>query len=171
MDDKPIMRNPEPDEGKRGEEGYLGYLLRQAAGTVRLAMERALDDLGVTPPQFLVMTMINAYPGSSGADIARLTLLTPQTISLIVSNLEKAGRLTREASATHGRVQEMALTEDGYALLLRCRERTQFVNARLRSRLRQDEESVVRRWLVDMATRDLSVDSPIAEIRATVKAE
>jgi len=162
MDDKTDVRIPEPGEGKRGEEGYLGYLLRQAAGTVRLAMERALDDLGVTPPQFLVMTMINAYPGSSGADVARLTLLTPQTISLIVSNLEKAGRLTREASATHGRVQHMALTETGYALLMKCRERTQVVNARLGARLTPEEDAVVRRWLVDMATRDLSVDAPIA---------
>ena len=134
-------------------------------------MERALDDLGVTPPQFLVMTMINAYPGSSGADVARLTLLTPQTISLIVSNLEKAGRLTREASATHGRVQHMVLTETGYAMLMKCRERTQVVNARLGARLTPEEDAVVRRWLVDMATRDLSLDSPIGETGSTKRVE
>jgi len=56
---------PAPGEGKRGEQGYLGYLLRQAHAAVRLTMERTLADLGVTPPQFAVLTMLNAYPGLS----------------------------------------------------------------------------------------------------------
>ena len=36
-------RRPQPGEGKRGEEGYLGYLLRQAAGANRNRMEHALS--------------------------------------------------------------------------------------------------------------------------------
>lgn len=59
-------RVPAPGEGKRGEQGYLGYLLRQAHAAVRLTMERTLADLGVTSPQFAVLTMLNAYPGLSG---------------------------------------------------------------------------------------------------------
>jgi len=51
---------PAPGEGKRGEQGYLGYLLRQAHAAVRLTMERTLADLGVTSPQFAVLTMLNA---------------------------------------------------------------------------------------------------------------
>jgi hypothetical protein len=31
---------PQPGEGKRGEQGYLGYLLRQASVAVRTRMER-----------------------------------------------------------------------------------------------------------------------------------
>jgi hypothetical protein len=73
------VRVPAPGEGKRGEQGYLGYLLRQAHAAVRLKMERTLADLGVTSPQFAVLTMLNAYPGLSGADVARLTFLTPST--------------------------------------------------------------------------------------------
>jgi hypothetical protein len=48
---------PRPGEGKRGTEGYIAYLLRQAAGAARLATERALADLGATPPQFMVLTV------------------------------------------------------------------------------------------------------------------
>ena len=65
---------PAPGEGKRGEMGYLGYLLRQAAAAYRLKMERALADLDVTPPQFAVLTMLAAYPGHSNADLARVSL-------------------------------------------------------------------------------------------------
>jgi DNA-binding MarR family transcriptional regulator len=143
---------PNPGEGKRGEQGHLGYLLRQASAANRLAIERALADLEVTQPQFLVMTMVNAYPGASGADIARLTMLTPQTISVIVTNLERSGRLRRVTSAFNGRVQEMELTDEGRRLLALSRERTQSIEARLLAGLSADEERLIRRWLVEVAT-------------------
>ena len=158
MDDKMPAGIPEAGEGKRGEAGYLGYLLRQASAAVRLATERALEDLGVTMPQFLVMTMVNAYPGSSSADVARLAMLTPQTISYIVANLEKTGRLRREVSPTHGRIQIMELTEEGKALLGQCRERTQAIEARLSASLGPDLDGPVRRWLAAVATLDLTVE-------------
>lgn len=156
MSDNAQIHIPAPGEGKRGEEGHLGYLVRQAHSAVRLAVERALEDLEVTHPQFLVMAMVNAYQGSSAADIARLAVLTPQTISLIVANLEKAGRLKREHSATHGRIQHMALTGEGKALLARCRERTQQIEERLVANLDPEQERIIRRWLVDIATRPLN---------------
>lgn len=158
-DNYPSGGIPKPGEGKRGETGYLGYLLRQASGAVRLATGRALEDLDLTLPQFLVMTMVNAYPGSSSADVARLAVLTPQTISPIVANLEKAGRLRRAISPDHGRVQRMELTDEGRALLARCRERTQILDARLSASIPDDLEPAIRRWLVDVATIDLTVDS------------
>ena len=122
---------------------------------MRQAVERSLADLEVTQPQFLVMTMVHAYPGSSSADVARLAMLTPQTISLIVANLEKAGRLTRTQSPEHGRVQVMALTDGGAALLARCRERTHALEARLSASIPPGLEPAVRRWLVDVATMEL----------------
>ena len=36
----PSVRPPPPGGGKRGEDGYLGYLLRQAQGAARLRLER-----------------------------------------------------------------------------------------------------------------------------------
>ncbi|KUM28851.1 MarR family transcriptional regulator [Mesorhizobium loti] len=145
---------PAPGEGKRGEEGYLGYLLRQAAGAYRLRVERTLDDFGVTQAQFATLTMLSAYPGISNADLARLTVLTPQTVSVIVGNLEKAGSLVRKPHAVHGRIQHLDLTDSGQALLKKCRERVQKLEGDLTARLSPDEERAVRRWLVGVATAD-----------------
>ncbi|WP_420995677.1 MarR family winged helix-turn-helix transcriptional regulator [Cupriavidus sp. 30B13] len=142
---------PRAGEGKRGEAGYLGYLLRQAGAANRLRMERALSDLGVTSPQFVVLTMLGAYPGLSNADLARLALLTPQTVSVIVANLEKAGSIRRQPHPVHGRIQNIALTPAGEALLATCRERALRNEARLRAGLSADEEQVVRRWLAGLA--------------------
>jgi DNA-binding MarR family transcriptional regulator len=138
---------PRPGEGKRGPEGHLGYLVRQASVAVRAAMEKALADIEITPPQFSVLTMIVSYPGASGADLARLTFLTPQTINVIVGNLEKAGAIKKSADAAHGRILRLNATAKGQALLKRCRARVMEVEDRLVGLAGRDEDRVVRRWL------------------------
>jgi DNA-binding MarR family transcriptional regulator len=147
--DQPAV--PRPGEGKRGPEGHLGYLVRQANSAVRAAMEKVLADLDATPPQFTVLTMIASYPGLSGADLARLTFLTPQTINVIVGNLEKAGAVEKSAHASHGRILQLSATAKGQSLLKRCRARVMEVEDKIGGLVGRDEERVVRRWLSAVA--------------------
>ncbi|MGY4288705.1 DNA-binding MarR family transcriptional regulator [Bradyrhizobium sp. LM2.7] len=144
-------RVPGPGEGKRGEQGYLGYLLRQAHAAVRLKMERTLADLGVTSPQFAVLTMLNAYPGLSGADVARLTFLTPQTVGVIIRNLERDGAILMTPHPVHGRIQQWTLTPRGARLLKACRERVLELEKRLAKGLDGKAEITIRRWLAGIA--------------------
>lgn len=145
---------PEPGEGKRGEAGYLGYLLRQAAAAYRHRAERALADFGVTPPQFAVMTMLKAYPGCSNADIARLALLTPQTVSVIVANLERAGAIVRRPHEIHGRILQIELSASGLRLLELSRKRIHALEHELAGNLTEAEETAIRRWLVRIAKNE-----------------
>lgn len=145
------VRPPVPGHGKRGEDGYLGYLLRQAQAATRLNMERALADLGVTAPQFVVLTMLKAYPGLSGADLARVALLTPQTVGVIIRNLERAGSIRKTAHPVHGRVLMWTLTPHGLALLGQCRQRVLALERRLTKGLTAGAEATVRRWLARIA--------------------
>ncbi len=153
MSRKLQMHIPRPGEGKRGPDGYLGYLVRQANVAVRGAMERALAEIGVTTPQFSVLTMVVAYPGLSGADLARLTFLTPQTINVIVGNLQKAGAIAKTAHAEHGRILRLNATPKGHALLRKCRARVDLVEKQIGGLLSREEEPVVRRWLSAVAQK------------------
>ncbi|RBP09070.1 DNA-binding MarR family transcriptional regulator [Roseiarcus fermentans] len=146
-------RVPAPGEGKRGVEGRLGYLLRQANVAFRTRLERALSDTGVTHPQFAVLTMIAAYPGCSGADLARLSLLTPQTVTVIVANLKRDGHLESSPHPVHGRIQRLSLTSQGKTVLGRCKARVQTLEKELAASLSPNEEAIVRRWLVDVAMK------------------
>jgi DNA-binding MarR family transcriptional regulator len=151
---KSRLRNtgiPEVGEGKRGEDGYIGYLLRQAHSAHRIRMERCLQDMGLTLPQFSVMTMLTAYPGASGAELARLSLLTPQTMSVIVANLERAGMVVRRPHEQHGRIQVVEITDAGQSLLARCKPAVQAAEASLLADVNAADEAAVRRWLVQVA--------------------
>jgi DNA-binding MarR family transcriptional regulator len=153
----PAVRPPAPGSGKRGAEGHIAYLLRQAQAATRLTMERALADLGVTPPQFAVLTMLNAYPGLSGADVARVALLTPQTVGVIIGNLERDGAIRKTPHPVHGRVLQWTLTRRGANLLDQCRRRVGAVERRLVAGLGAKAEVTIRRWLSRIAT-DLHED-------------
>ena len=144
--------HPPPGEGKRGERGYLAYLLRQAQAATRLAMERALADLGVTPPQFIVLTMLKAYPGLSGADVARVALLTPQTVGVIIANLERDGAIRKTPHPVHGRVLQWTMTRPGERLLEKCRRHARALERRLTAGLGAKTQTIVRRWLSKIAT-------------------
>ncbi|MHB1586094.1 MAG: MarR family winged helix-turn-helix transcriptional regulator [Acidiferrobacteraceae bacterium] len=142
---------PAVGEGKRGEQGHIGYLLRQAHTAHRLRMERALADVGVTLPQFSVLTMLVAYPGASSADLARLSLLTPQTMSVIVANLERSGSISRRPHAVHRRIRTIEVTEAGRQLLAKCRSRAKATEDKLLAGVSRADQAAVRRWLVKVA--------------------
>src|SRR5215510_12731696 len=148
----PIIHPPPPGQGKRGEQGYLAYLLRQAQAATRLSMERSLASLGVTPPQFVVLTMLRAYPGLSGADLARVALLTPQTVGVIIRNLERDGAITKTPHPLHGRALQWTLTRRGRRLLENCRRHALALERRLAARLNAKSQAMVRRWLSKIAT-------------------
>jgi DNA-binding MarR family transcriptional regulator len=137
-----------------GENGDLAALLRQAAGAHRLVEERLLADLGVTPPQLAAMTLIGANPGLLAADLARKAKLTPQTVSLIIANLRRAGLAGEEEGAvpSASRARPLALTPQGETILRMGRERVEAASARLVEGMRPKRERALRRWLAGVAS-------------------
>jgi DNA-binding MarR family transcriptional regulator len=142
---------PPPGQGKRGESGYLGYLLRQAQAASRLSLERALAGLGATPPQFVVLTMLKAYPGLSGAELARVAILTPQTVSVIIGNLERDGAIRKTPHPVHGRMLQWTLTARGLALLQNCRRHAIALERKLAAGMTAGELRTIRRWMSKIA--------------------
>ncbi|MBB4197069.1 hypothetical protein CCR94_07670 [Rhodoblastus sphagnicola] len=136
-----------------GENGDLATLLRQAAAAQRLVEERLLADLGVTPPQLAVLQLLGAHPGLLAADIARRIKLTPQTVSLIIANLRRAGLAREEEGAvsTVSRARPLTLTGQGETILRSGRERVEAASARLAEGMRPKRERALRRWLAGVA--------------------
>lgn len=138
-------------EGKRGKDGHLAYLLRQANVAVRAHLERELAAFGITQAQFAVLTMVAAYPGLSNADLARLSLLTPQTLSVTVANLRRDGLVVSRPHPVHGRIKTLELSTSGRAALSRCKSRVDAIERSLARDLSPTDERAVRKWLAAVA--------------------
>lgn len=136
-----------------GENGDIAGLLRQAASAQRLAEERLLADLGVTPPQLSALTLIGGAPGLLAADLARRARLTPQTVSLIIANLRRAGLVREEegGNPSASRARPLVLTAEGEKILRIGRERAEAAGARLVEGMRPKREKALRRWLAAIA--------------------
>ena len=78
-------------------------------------------------------------------------MLTPQTVSVIINNLERAGLVRRQPHPVHGRIQRIEASESGRRLLKQCRAKVNKVEQALMKGLGAEEEKVVRRWLVAIA--------------------
>ena len=101
--------------------------------------------------------MLRAYPGLSGADLARVALLTPQTVGVIIRNLERSGAIRMTPHPVHGRVLQWTLTRRGGTLLAKCRRHAQSLERRLMAGLGAKAQATIRRWLSRIAA-DLQQD-------------
>jgi hypothetical protein len=61
-------------------ESRVGYQLKRAEHALRLEMDGALRDMGLTTPQYAALSVLGDEPGLSGAELARRCFVTPQTI-------------------------------------------------------------------------------------------
>jgi DNA-binding MarR family transcriptional regulator len=98
----------------------VGYLVKQLQHALRARMDDDLERLGLTTAQYALLSAIEAFPGSSGADLARRCFITPQSVNGLMGALEREGLIARTASATHGRILETVLTAAGQARLARA---------------------------------------------------
>lgn len=132
----------------------VGFLLRQAAAAHRMRVEQALHDIDVTPAQYIVLSVLNAFPGISNADLARVTALTPQTVNLIVARLGRRGFIERMQHSRHGRILHLVLTQTGRVLAGQCRERVTVVEGDLEGTIPSRHKAALIDWLETLAATD-----------------
>ena len=95
----------------------VGYVLKRAQNGLRTRMDEALRPLGITAPQYAVLSAIELEPGLSNAALARAAFVTAQTMQGIVGNLARDGLLERSSDPVHGRILKTGLTPRGHAVL------------------------------------------------------
>jgi DNA-binding MarR family transcriptional regulator len=145
-------------EDYRGEDGPIGYLLRQTVHAFNTAMEAGLREFRLTSAQFGALFVLAAEPGLSAADLARAMGTTPQASNVLVAGLEREGLVTREPHPTHGRILEIYPTAEGLRRFKAARPFIRRLEARMSGAVDPGELQTVKRWLVSSA-RALS-DAP-----------
>jgi DNA-binding MarR family transcriptional regulator len=147
-------------EGFRGPDGRVGLLLRQAFQALRTAMQEPLAGLGITTPQYSVLSVADAQPGLSGAELARNSMLTAQSTNEIVVLLERGGLLERRPDRRDGRLRRIYVTDPGRVLLAHARPAVHAVEDRMTAHLSSEQLQQLRTWLVLCARNLAPADEP-----------
>src|SRR5689334_11991801 len=81
----------------------------------------ALEPLGLRPPHFGVLTLIDAHPGSTQQELVRDSLIDASSMVAIIDELESSGLAERRPHASARRKHSVHLTRKGKSTLGRAR--------------------------------------------------
>lgn len=129
----------------------IGFALKQAQHALRTHMDGQLREIGLTTPQYAVLTFLDAEPGASNATLARRAFVTPQTMQAILVALERLGHIARTPHPEHGRVQKTELTETGRTALKAAARMVAATEARLRTAAAPSDPQEVTAMLLRLA--------------------
>ena len=93
--------------------------LRELLLGYRASLANALRDEGLTLPTLKLLNAIQEQGSVSGATIARICHVTPQTLQVMLTRAEREGWITRDTSKVNQRVLTASLTRKGEAALAR----------------------------------------------------
>ncbi|GAA4877581.1 MarR family winged helix-turn-helix transcriptional regulator [Serinicoccus chungangensis] len=101
------------------EEQRAWRSILRGSHLVRLIMEEALDELGVSLGEYELMSMVSEAPGGRMrmAELAHLVVQSRSRVSHTASRLEKRGWVERERAPQDRRGVVLVLTEAGQAQL------------------------------------------------------
>jgi DNA-binding MarR family transcriptional regulator len=128
-------------------ERNVGYYLKRAQHALRLAMDEALHALELTTPQYAALSALEIEPGLSNAALARRCFVTPQTMNMIVVQLENNQLVVRRQHVEHGRVLQTNLTPLGQERVQQAHQIVDYIEEHMVSQLSQHERQHLVLWL------------------------
>lgn len=94
-------------------DGSVGYVLKQAATALHVAMDAVLRPLGLTVSQYSCLELLSQTPDQSNADLARGAFVTRQSMNEVLRGLQARGLVDRPDRPARGRALPTRLTPAG----------------------------------------------------------
>ena len=104
----------------------------------------ALEPYGLSLPAYTALSVLRANDGLSNAQLARRSLVTPQSMSEALGLLVELGYVKRRNDPGHGRIIRTEITRSGLRALERCDHAVDAVESELLDGIDPDEVAVAR---------------------------
>lgn len=138
-----------------------GFLLRRAHQISAAVFEDACRELGLTPAQFGVLTVLQAHPGLGQSSLARALGFDKVTVLRVLRGLQARGLVTRGPAANNRRNVSVALTGPGAEVLQQAQKPAEKAYKRLMGPLdRQQQEQLLQ--LLQLLTGELEEEARAA---------
>ena len=92
-------------------------LMKRILLAFRVRLDEELKPRGMTTAQLQVLKALQGSPGSSGAQLARVCHMTPQSMQALIQKSETDGWIERHKDKGNDRVLAASLTDAGEELL------------------------------------------------------
>jgi DNA-binding MarR family transcriptional regulator len=101
-------------------EPRLTYVIGRLDRVLRRRLSAAVAQAGLTLPAYTALSVLRTQDGLSNAQLARRSLVTPQSMSEVLALLVDLGYVRRHTRPGQGRVIRTELTRAGSRALERC---------------------------------------------------
>ena len=143
-----------------------GFLLRRAHQISAAVFEDACTELGLTPAQFGVLTVLQAHPGMGQSSLARALGFDKVTVLRVLRGLETRGLVTRCPAEANRRNMMVALTPAGQDVLAKAQKPAEKAYKRLMAPLdRTQQEQLLQ--LLQLLTGELEDEARAAFVPPT----
>lgn len=138
-----------------------GFLLRRAHQISAAVFEDECRELGLTPAQFGVLTILKSHPGLGQSSLARALGFDKVTVLRVLRGLEARGLVERSPAPDNRRNMCVNLTEQGIAVLQRAQRPAERAYRRLLAPLdRGQQDQLIH--LLQLLTGELEEDARAA---------
>jgi DNA-binding MarR family transcriptional regulator len=128
-----------------------GFLLSWNGQRIAARFVAALEPLGLRPPHFGVMTLIDAHPGSAQRELVSRSLIDPSSMVAVIDELEAMGLAERRRHPDDRRKHAVYLTARGRRTLQRARGAAAKMAQEVFAPLAPDELETLRHLLRKLA--------------------
>jgi DNA-binding MarR family transcriptional regulator len=108
---------PKPATNGIYKDVSLVYAVGRVNQGIRRELRRRLAEWDLSVPELTALSILNRRPGLSNAQLARRTMVTPQSMIEILAELESRGLVQRTVDPDHARILRAELTPEGTSLL------------------------------------------------------
>jgi DNA-binding MarR family transcriptional regulator len=143
-----------------------GFLLRRAHQISAAVFEDACRDLGLTPAQFGVLTVLQAHPGMGQSSLARALGFDKVTVLRVLRGLQARGFVSREPAEDNRRNVCVTLTTEGAGVLQQAQKPAEKAYRRLMAPLDKGQQDQLLQ-LLQLLTGELEDEARAAFVPPT----
>ena len=99
-----------------------GFLLSWNGQRIAHVFAATLEPLGLRPPHFGVLTLIDSHPGCAQQELVDRSLIDPSSMVAVIDELEELGLAERRAHPGDRRKHAVHLTANGRQTLQKARQ-------------------------------------------------
>lgn len=126
----------------------LSYVIARLERILRQRIAKGIEPYELNVPQYTALSILGRRSGLSNAQLARRTYISPQAMNQVLDQLTQAGLVERHPHATHGRILETELTDEGRSVLERCDAAVDAVEAEMLQDIPAEDHSALVQMLV-----------------------